>query len=54
MDMLLADARIFIQCMGGKKALFKHEVGSSGRYLQLPHIAFIFASSRVVREDAGD
>lgn len=54
MDMLLADARIFIPRMGGREALFKHEVGSSGRYLQLPPIAFVFASSRVVREDAGD
>ncbi len=54
MDMLLADARIFIPRMGGREALFKHEAGSLGRYLQLPPIAFVFASSRVVREDAGD
>lgn len=54
MDMLLADARIFIPHMGGREALFKHEVGSTGRYLLLPPIALLFASSQVVREDAGD
>lgn len=54
MDMRLADARIFILRMGGREALFKHEAGSLGRYLQLPPIALLFASSRVVREDAGD
>lgn len=54
MDMLLADARIFIPHMGGREALFKHEAGSLGRYLLLNLIALLFASSRVAREDAGD